>query len=82
VDKRQPRYAVRHNIRLIRNSRTSFGAAFVPPSPPSFYDFSGDVVITMISVIRFSECGRRPDDLRDALTAVMAASRRQRQPEL
>ena len=62
------------NARLIRNNRTTFGNAFdLAITNPSFYDFSGDVVL-------FDDNGDPifPDvsagsetDLRDALTAII-----------
>ncbi len=61
------------NIRLITNSRTSFGAAFdTSTTNPSYYDFSGDVILyTDAGDPIFSNVGGSPDDLRDALTAVI-----------
>ena len=61
------------NIRLITNSRTSFGASFDNATTnPSYYDFSGDVVLTSDAGDPiFSNVGGSPDDLRDALTAVI-----------
>ncbi|MEO8435229.1 MAG: TonB-dependent receptor [Pyrinomonadaceae bacterium] len=62
------------NVRLIKNNRLTFGNAFdVAVTNPSFYDFSGDVVL-------FDDNGDPifPDvdpgaetDLRDALTAII-----------
>lgn len=62
------------NVRLIRNNRLTFGNAFdLAVTNPSFYDFSGDVVL-------FDDFGDPifPDvdassetDLRDALTAII-----------
>jgi hypothetical protein len=64
------------NVRFIRNNRTSFGASFDEAvANPSYYDFSGDAVITDVyntgdpifpDVISGGE-----SDLRDALTAVI-----------
>ncbi|MBK6795839.1 MAG: carboxypeptidase regulatory-like domain-containing protein [Acidobacteria bacterium] len=63
------------NIRLIKNNRVSFGSAFDNASTnPSFYDFSGDVVITdeANGDDIFAKVGSRSRiDLRDALTAVI-----------
>lgn len=62
------------NIRLITNSRTSFGAAFdTAVTNPSFYDFSGDVVINDDNgdPIFPNVSGGFQTDLRDALTAMI-----------
>ncbi|HWQ35340.1 MAG TPA: carboxypeptidase-like regulatory domain-containing protein [Blastocatellia bacterium] len=61
------------NIRLITNSRTSFGKSFdIAITNPSYYDFSGDVVLTSDAGDPvFPNVGGAPDDLRDALTAII-----------
>ncbi|HZS03368.1 MAG TPA: TonB-dependent receptor [Blastocatellia bacterium] len=61
------------NIRLIRNSRNSLGSSFdVAVTNPSFYDFSGDVVVTDdFGDPIFPNVGGSTDDLRDALTALI-----------
>ncbi|MDQ3179633.1 MAG: TonB-dependent receptor [Acidobacteriota bacterium] len=62
------------NIRLISNRRTSFGSSFDNASTnPSFYDFSGDVVINDDNGDPiFSDVSSASSiDLRDALTAVI-----------
>lgn len=64
------------NIRLITNSRTSFAAAYDSAvTNPSFYDFSGDVVLldaaTVTNNIFPNIASGSRIDLRDALTAVI-----------
>jgi hypothetical protein len=62
------------NVRLIKNSRTAFGASFDSAiTNPSFYDASGDVVILDDNGDPiFSDVGSGSEtDLRDALTAVI-----------
>lgn len=64
------------NIRLISNNRTSFAAAYdAAITNPSFYDFSGDVVLfdaaTVSTPIFSNVSGGSRIDLRDALTAVI-----------
>ncbi len=64
------------NIRLIENARTSFGAAYdTAITNPSFYDFSGDVVIfdedTVSNPIFRNVASGSLIDLRDALTALI-----------
>ncbi|MBS1793060.1 MAG: TonB-dependent receptor [Acidobacteria bacterium] len=62
------------NIRLISNQRTSFGSSFDSAvTNPSFYDFSGDVVINDdFGDPIFPNVGDGADiDLRDALTAAI-----------
>jgi hypothetical protein len=61
------------NVRLIRNSRQSFAnsydSAFINPS---YYNFSGDVLLTDINGNPiFSDVGGNTDDLRDALASVI-----------
>ena len=64
------------NIRLITNSRTSWSAAYDSAvTNPSFYDFSGDVVLfdgknATIPIFPNVSTGSRID-LRDALTAII-----------
>jgi hypothetical protein len=59
------------NIRLIKNSRNSFGASFDNASTnPSFYDFSGDVV-TNGGTLFPDISGNSDINLRDALTAII-----------
>jgi Carboxypeptidase regulatory-like domain len=59
------------NIRLIKNSRNSFGASYDNASTnPSFYDFSGDVV-TNFGGLFPDISGKSTINLRDALTAVI-----------
>jgi Carboxypeptidase regulatory-like domain/TonB dependent receptor len=61
------------NIRLITNSRTSQGQGFDSAVVnPSFYDFSGDVVLVSDAGDDiFANVGGSPDDLRDALSTVI-----------
>lgn len=64
------------NIRLVTNSRTSFAAAYdAAITNPSFYDFSGDVVLfdeeTVSNPIFANVASGSRIDLRDALTAVI-----------
>ncbi len=62
------------NIRLVKNRRTSFGSSFDNASTnPSFYDFSGDVVINDESgnPIFPNVSDGSQIDLRDALTAAI-----------
>jgi hypothetical protein len=69
-------YGFGGNVRLIRNSRASFGASFDDAiANPSYYDFSGDAVIFDVyntgdpifpDVVSGGET-----DLRDALTSVI-----------
>ena len=63
------------NIRLVTNARTSFAAAYDNAiTNPSFYDFSGDVVINdeenLTPIFSNVATGSRID-LRDALTAII-----------
>lgn len=62
------------NVRLIKNSRLSFGTTFDNAiTNPSFYDFSGDVVITDDfgdPIFPDVDSGSQTD-FRDALTAVI-----------
>ena len=64
------------NIRLVTNSRTSYAAAYDNAvTNPSFYDFSGDVVLfdgknASIPIFPNVSSGARID-LRDALTAII-----------
>lgn len=63
------------NLRLIQNNRVSFAAAYDNASTnPSFYDFSGDIVL--VDEINLNDIfpkisSRSRIDLRDALTAVI-----------
>jgi hypothetical protein len=59
------------NVRLIKNSRNSFGASFDNASTnPSFYDFSGDVVTNFGAL--FPDVSSSSNiNLRDALTAII-----------
>ncbi|MGH9943673.1 MAG: carboxypeptidase regulatory-like domain-containing protein [Pyrinomonadaceae bacterium] len=62
------------NVRLIRNNRTTFGNSFdLAITNPSFYDFSGDVVLFDDNgdPIFPDVDGSAETDLRDALTAVI-----------
>lgn len=64
------------NVRLIRNSRTSFGASFDDAvANPSYYDFSGDSVIFDVyntgNPIFPDVVSGGETDLRDALTSVI-----------
>ncbi|HEY9436498.1 MAG TPA: carboxypeptidase-like regulatory domain-containing protein [Blastocatellia bacterium] len=61
------------NIRLISNKRTSFATSFdTAVINPSFYDLSGDVVITSVDGNPiFPNVGGASDDLRDALSTVI-----------
>jgi hypothetical protein len=62
------------NVRLIKNSRTAFGASYDSAiTNPSFYDASGDVVILDDNGDPiFPDVGSGSEtDLRDALTAVI-----------
>jgi Carboxypeptidase regulatory-like domain len=61
------------NLRLISNTRNSLGSAFDGAiTNPSFYDFSGDVVISDdFGDPIFPNVGGSSDDLRDALTALI-----------
>ncbi len=62
------------NIRLISNSRNSFGSAFdTAVTNPSYYDFSGDVILYDDDgdPIFPDVDGGSETDLRDALTAVI-----------
>ena len=62
------------NVRLISNKRTAFGASYDNASTnPSFYDASGDVVISDDdgNPIFSDVSGASSIDLRDALTAVI-----------
>ncbi|HKQ73354.1 MAG TPA: carboxypeptidase-like regulatory domain-containing protein [Blastocatellia bacterium] len=61
------------NIRLISNKRTSFATSFDTASiNPSFYDLSGDVLITDADGNPiFQNVGGASDDLRDALASVI-----------
>lgn len=62
------------NARFIKNSRVSFGSSFDNAATnPSFYDFSGDVVLTDDNgnSIFSNVASGSATDLRDALTAVI-----------
>src|SRR6266850_1466025 len=61
------------NVRLISNKRTSQGQSFdFATVNPSFYDFSGDVLLTSDAGDDiFSNVGGSPDDLRDALATII-----------
>lgn len=61
------------NLRLISNSRTSQGQSFdFATVNPSFYDFSGDVLISDDNGDPiFANVGSASDDLRDALATVI-----------
>lgn len=64
------------NVRLIKNSRTSFGGSYdTAITNPSFYDCSGDVVIfdedTCSDAIFPDVSDSSQTDLRDALTAII-----------
>jgi hypothetical protein len=67
-------FQVGGNVRLIKNSRTAFGASFDSAiANPSFYDASGDVIIFDDNGDPiFSDVGSGSEtDLRDALTSVI-----------
>src|SRR5262249_36670023 len=61
------------NVRLVSNARNSLGSSFdLAITNPSFYDFSGDVVLTSDEGDPiFSNVGGSADDFRDALTAII-----------
>ena len=62
------------NVRVIRNNRTTFGNSFdLAITNPSFYDFSGDVVLfdDNSDPIFPDVDGSAETDLRDALTAII-----------
>ncbi|HEX8180425.1 MAG TPA: carboxypeptidase-like regulatory domain-containing protein [Pyrinomonadaceae bacterium] len=69
-------FGVGANVRLISNSRNSFGASFdTAITNPSFYDCSGDVVLfdeeTCSEAIFPDVADESQTDLRDALTAII-----------
>src|SRR5262245_23493711 len=60
------------NIRLISNQRASFATSYdYAIINPSFYDESGDVLLTGADGPIFGNVGRGSDDLRDALASVI-----------
>ncbi|HEY0004852.1 MAG TPA: carboxypeptidase-like regulatory domain-containing protein [Pyrinomonadaceae bacterium] len=61
------------NVRIIRNNRTSFGSSFdAAVINPSYYNFSGDVLITDSNGnFIFPDVGGDANDLRDALASVI-----------
>ena len=61
------------NVRLVSNSRSAQGQSFdFATVNPSFYDFSGDVLLTDdFGDPIFANVGGSPDDLRDALATVI-----------
>ncbi len=62
------------NVRLIRNNRTTFGNSFDSAiTNPSFYDFSGDVILfdDFGDPIFPNVAASSETDLRDALTAII-----------
>src|SRR5262245_534260 len=60
------------NIRLISNQRASFATSYDEAIiNPSFYDESGDVLLTGADGPIFGNVGRGSDDLRDALASVI-----------
>jgi hypothetical protein len=60
------------NLRFISNARTSFGSSYDSAIiNPSFYDASGDVLLTSDAGAIFTNVGGASDDLRDALATVI-----------